>query len=187
MPSLSQFFESSAAVTVRGRPITFRAIRRTVDPVDDSKSATVASDVRALLWFVDESARAEAHKAADEYINAKYKTDPPSPEARDDERIFRVLALALRDTDPPHAPLVRTADELRSALTLPVVRDLWAEYQRYLSEEFPAYVDQAEFARLVEDAKKKPLPDLRGSFDSDFVRRCMPGLVALLLPSGTRK
>ena len=176
---LSQFFSSPAALTVRGRPVRVRIIRR-------EQSLTVA-DAEALLSFVSESDRAEAHRQADEAINARYKGRPVPDDARSDERCLHVLQLALRDVDPPHGLFADTPDQLRNALTLPAIQELWAEYQRYLAEEFPPYVDATEFGRLVEEAKKKPLPDLLDSFDCDFVRRSMPGLASLLLPYPTPK
>ncbi len=186
MPSLSEFFDSPAAIPVSGRPVSFRAIRRTVRPGQEV-AETLAADVRAVLFFVDETERAAAHRDADACTNSKLKPGESAPDnAREDERVFHVLFRALRIAESPHTPLCRTVDELRGALVLPAVQDLWSEYLRFVAEEFPPYVDPEEFVRLVEAAKKKPLPALLEDFDSDTVRRSLLSLANLLLRSGTR-
>lgn len=173
MPSLSAFFDSPAAITVRGRPVTFRAIRRTDE--------VVAVEVRALLTFVDETERAAAHRDADACINSKLKPGESAPDnAREDERTYHVLFRALRIEEPPHTALCRTVDELRNCLTYPVACDLWAEYQRFLSEEFPPYVDPADFVKLVEAARTQSFLSLREGFDSGLLRRSLPSLANLL-------
>lgn len=173
MPSLSAFFKTPGAVPVRGRPVTFRAIQRGED--------ALAADVRALLQFVSETDRAEANRDADRVVNSTLKPGETAPEtAREDERALHVLFRALRDIDPPHGPLCRTVDELRGALTLPAAQDLWAEYQRYLSEEFPPYVDPVEFGKIVEAAKSKSFLTLPEGLDSVAVRRSLPSLANLL-------
>jgi len=187
VPSFSDFFATRDAIPVRGRPVSFRAIRRTAK-ADDDTAEVYAVDVRALLQFVNESDRAEANREADLYVNSTLKPGQSAPDgAREDARALYVLFRALRNVDPPNAPLCRTVEELRGGLTRPAFLDLWAEYNRFESEEFPPYVDADEFGRLVAAAKKTPLPGLLDSFDSDFVRRSLPGLAGLLLPLGMRK
>lgn len=188
MPSLDQFFQSPAAITVSGRPVSFRAIRSVPDPNDESRVVTRAVEVSALFRFVNESERAAANKAADLYVNSTLKPGESAPDgAREDARALHTLFYALLDSAPPHGPLCRTVDELRGALTRPAFLDLWAEYGRFESEEFPPYVDPVDFGRLVELARKKPLSELGQDFDSDFVKRCLVGLGNLLVKSATRK
>lgn len=183
MPSLKSFFASPQAIPLRGRPISFRAVRR--QAVDDV-GADVAVDVRALLRLVNEADRAEAIADADRAVNSRLKPGEQAPDgAREEERVFHILFRALRDVDPPHGALCATVEELRGALTLPAANDLWAEYNRFMQEEFPPYVDADEFRRLVEEARKRPLADLGKSFDSVTVRRSLLALGALLLPSET--
>lgn len=172
---LSDFFSSPAAVPLRGRSVKFKIVRNA------GNGSRLVADASALLVYVDEKDRAEAIRNADGIINARYKGDPIPSESREDERALHILALALRDEDPPHAPFARTVDELRSALVDREFGNVWAEFNRYIAEEFPPYVDEAEFRRLVDLAAKKPLPDLRTEFDSSMLRRSLPSLASLLL------
>ena len=180
MPTLSDFFASRDAVVIRGRPVTFRAVRRTVR-ADDDNAETYAVDVRALLFFVDESERAAAYRDADNSVNATLKPGESAPDgAREDARALYVLFRAIRNTDAPHVPLFRTIDELKGCLVRPAFLDLWSEYCRFEQEEFPPYVDPDEFVKLVEAAKTQSFLALREGRDLSLLRRSLPSLANLL-------
>lgn len=184
MPTLDQFFASSAAIPLRGRPVRFRAVRTTAAPAAPGSTPAAliphAVDIEALLFFVDERDRRDAERDADEAINALYKGAAVPAGKREEERALHTLWRALRTTEPPHMHLAPTVEALRGALVEREFGNVWAEYGRYISEEFPEYVDAADFGRLVEAAKGKALPDLLREFDSDLVLKSLPTLARLL-------
>lgn len=171
--------------------------------VRDGKGDTFMVDAPALLAFVDDRAAAAARREADEILGreaaeareAYFRKHqelpaPQPPQALDVERRIlceiTMLHRALRDPDDRDKPLARSAEELRGALVDSERRRLWSAYEMLVAEEFPPDITDAEFAALVEDAKKKSLADLVSSTGSAPILRALPYLVGLFGQSPTR-
>lgn len=175
--NLSDLLDSPQAHHVNPRPIVFRIAGRNGKGV-----AVKVEEAKAVLRFVDEQARSEAYRDADKALREFYRdagAEPPIDRLIQ-ERNYHVLFRALRDADDPSKPLAATVLQLRSVLVLDEARRIFDEYDRWVGEEFPEFIDADKFKALVEDAKKNSFPDLLTSYGSDLIRRAMPSLLAAL-------
>ena len=174
------------------RPAVMRPVPIRVGGEADNFSRLIGEG-RACFCYVSEEDRSRALVAARKVVHERMKNDAlhgdmtayiTDQDIRD-EQTYQILFLALRDADPDdrgrHSPFASSVDELRTALSLPVVQDLWEEYQRYLAEEFPPFVDKETWEALVADAKKGCLSDLLISYGSGKRRQA---LVSLVIHSG---
>lgn len=164
------------------RSVSFRACGTAPGGVEK-----MIAEVSACLAFVNEGARAEAIRDANDYLLKFYRGQPIPAQAREDEETYHILNLALRDAGDPRQPLCANGvDELRQALVLHVARELWVAFTAFMAEEFPSQVSAETFGELVEDAKKKSLPDLLSGYGFSTILRSLPSLAAALGTSPTQ-
>ena len=162
-------------------PVTFRIVGRA------DNFLPLVGEARACFCYVPEDERSQAVISARKAVAERFKGDEEHVRDSDvrDETTYQILLLALRDSDPDsvgrHPPFATSVDELRSALVLSVAQEMWEEYQRYLAEEFPAFVDKETWEALVADAKKGCLTDLLTEYGSGKRRQA---LISLVVHSG---
>lgn len=175
---LHDFLSQGRSRPAPTRPITFKIVGT------DAQEMALVGEATAVLAFVSESQRHEAFRQieadlAKEYHGAEGAPDVPTAR-HDDECMYAILRIALRDKDDPRQPFCNSVKELKQALVMSEAAEIWKAYKQFEAEEFPEWVDKDTFSKLVEDAKKNSLSALLSSFGSDVVRRSMPGLIARL-------
>jgi hypothetical protein len=130
------------------QPVTFKAIGR------DAHGEEYLVDCKGLVAFVDENKRDQAIDAAEAVLRTKYPDGSAPDEKRRNEVAYQVLLRALRDADDPRVQLAASVDELRSALVMPEATRLYAEYVKFVDEEFPATPTPQQFDKLTAEAEK---------------------------------
>jgi hypothetical protein len=138
----------------------------------------------AVLVCLPEKDRQKALAEALKHMRKQYPDGIP-PERLAEEERYQILAEALRDSEEPRKSFAGVA-QLRTALVSSVAHELWQQYVSFLEKEFPPIIDAVEFAKLVEDAKKKSFSDLLSSIGSVKLLRALPGLTYLFAGSQTQ-
>jgi len=155
------------------KPVKFKVIG------SNAKGHQTTMDASAVLVFVPEHARQRALLEAEKAMHAESDGKVISPDRQDDENIYHILFEALRDESDHRTYFARNFKELKLALVKPVAKELYTTYTHWVSEEFPASIDDAQFDALVEEAKKKSLVDLLSCTEFSTILRVLPSLAAL--------
>lgn len=144
---------ASASVPVVGRSVRFHVLKRNPD---GTQSQALAD---ATLLFVDESARHEADRFAEQFLRDSplYKSGFPPADKRRDEEIYSFLMRSLRDSCDKARPFCMPSDyeTFRRALVAPVVQYLMNEYNQYLREEYPEILTPEQGEQLIGEALGK--------------------------------
>lgn len=151
---LSDLINSPEAHHVSGRAVSFKVIGR------NKQGETVQADARAVFRFVSEQERADILARSSAAVAERYAGKTPPPRAVLDEESFHLLHAALRDESPPHAAFADTVLHLRNSLVFDEAQRVYADYQQWITEEFPDRVSEEDMAILVDEAKKNLLLDL---------------------------
>jgi acyl-CoA hydrolase len=162
------------------RPVKFRII------ATNSREERTTAPAEAVLVFVAPDEHQEALVLAQEAIDTRFRARPIPAQVLASEQQYHFLLLALRDKSDPAKPFASSIGDLRLSIPGPVAEMLVAEYQRFVDEEFPDFVEDDDFEKLVEEAKKKPFADLLTSFGFSQIQRALGSLAARSGASLTR-
>jgi hypothetical protein len=169
----------------RNQRAVTRLVKFKIVATNRQEQRTTAA-VEALLAFVAADDHQEALVRAQEALAKRFPSRPLSANVVLSEEQYHFLALALRDSADPAKPFASSVDDIRLAIPGPVAAVLMSEYQRFVDEEFPDIVEDDEFEKLVEDAKKKPFADLLTSYGFSQIQRALGSLAARSGASLTR-
>lgn len=171
---LADILDSPTAHHVNGRPIDFIVIGI------NSRGESVQAPASAKFRFVNEQERAELFAKADAEVAKRYDGKAPF-DRQIDERNYYLLHAALRDADSPSDPFAVSVMKLRNSLVREEAQRIYKAYEDWIEEEFPAHVDDAEMAKLIEEAKKNSMLDLLTSYG---FKRTLSALRSLAATSG---
>ena len=169
---LGEFLSAGNQQPAPVKPVKFRIIGKNLDGIQ------LISDAEAVLTFIDEHTRQEAIKDAQKECAALYGKEPIPAERIDDQVTYHFLTKSLRTTEDYRVQFATNANELRRALTLRVAGDLMTAYREFVAEEFPDFIDQEEFDKLVKEAESKSLAVLLSEFGFSKIYRAFPSLAA---------
>lgn len=135
---------STAAEPVATKEIKFRVL------VSGPGVAQKTAQARAVWAFVDEAARLESVRKARAALEGK----PHEESDLDEERTYWFLLAALRDADDPVSQFCPDSDiqKFKSAILLPQIHRLTAEYRKFIADEYPELASPAQQAQLREQA-----------------------------------
>lgn len=149
----------------------------------DSGFIPIKVKVDAALMCVDEDTRETVRVQARNYLQKRFVgLDIPDHVFRDEvsyRMLFHALVEAEPDSNGIHKPLCESVDELRRSLIIGEMQKIAAEYEKYVAEEFPPTISDEDFAKLVDEAKKKFLPDLLIEYGYAHVQRLVSSLADL--------
>jgi len=151
-----------------GVPLTGRRVKLTLalpskDAERESGQKGLPSMVEAeiLLLPVSLRRRAKAQRSADAYVeeqraNAAESTEPGAVPDLSDERIFRFLLDAMRDSEDPRKRFVdaKLVDTMRDILTYDQLLYLAKEYEALIHSEYPETIPVSDQQAIAEDATK---------------------------------
>jgi hypothetical protein len=161
---------ASSSPPLPAEPVSFTALH--VNVTGD----TLKVPVNAVLVCISEKERQECLRRALVHCRKEYPSaDGIPPERLAEEERFQMLAEALRDADDPRKAFAHVL-QLRSVISPHEVTKLWQTLEAFMQREFPPIIDAAEFEKLVQDAKKKSLPDLLSSTGYLILSKALPVL-----------
>lgn len=155
------------------KPVKFKVLGR------NQGGEQVVADAEAILVFVSEKERQEAIRDAHQELRRLYDKMPVPDERLSDEISYQLLFRALRDSTDQRVAFAGSVPELRAAMSLRVCSELVATYHEWVAQEFPEEIDEEQFQKLVEEAKKVCFFDLVSAFGSRTIQRAMPSLLAI--------
>lgn len=172
--------KAGGAFAAPTKTVTFKVVGR------DADGRQIISDASAALVFVDEREREAALIESEKFLRTKFPDGVMlSADRLLDSNTYHLLQKALRDSDDARKPFAFTVDDLKSCLQRNHAVKVYADYLRFVDEEFPEEVDSDTFEELAEAAGKKSLSDLLSQFGSSVIRRALPSLAARLSKSQT--
>lgn len=168
---------AGTAQPVNLRPVSFYVLLEDEHFVQNKARAT------AKLMFVNETEREQVRVDLHADLAKRYPSTQVADSVVRDEEIYHLLVRALRDETPDgngfHKPFAANVAELRSALHLVEVRRLKTEYEQFTLEEFPHKIDDATWAKLIEDAKKNSATDLLTAYGFENVVQVLSSLAGI--------
>jgi hypothetical protein len=171
--NLTELLDSPQAHHVNPRAATLRVVGK------NSQGESVKVEAAPVVFrFVTEQERAEAYRDADAEVRKTYKDRDPPIDRLVTERNYHLLLRALRDSSDPTKPLFASALQLRNSLVLEEAQRVFAEYDGWISDEFPPSIDDETMKKLIDDAKKNSLSDLITSYGYEQIRTALPSLAA---------
>lgn len=164
--------KSGGAFRAPTKPVKFKVLGQ------NNRGEQIIADAEAVLVLVPEEEREAALIDSEKAMRKQFPDGIVSPDRLLDSHAYHTLAIALRDTDDAAALFAPNVPALKGALHKNVARALYEQYLEFCNDEFPEVVDDETFAAMIEDAKKKSLPDLLSQYGSSTMKRAWGSLVA---------
>jgi hypothetical protein len=129
-------------------PVSFRVVGK------NKRGEDFTMEANAVLAFVDEDKRTHGLHTARATLRPLYPQGELPAVELSNEQAYQLLLHALRDADDPRVQFAENVDQLKRALVKPVAERLYADYQKFVDEEFPEVVSPEQLAELTNEAEK---------------------------------